>query len=362
MRFTNQTPHPAAWTLAFEPDGREMLVVIVKATYSLPVAGEPAAVAAQQVALVQADQFTGDPGASAPLHETDFAHRKPACDVLLVGSAYAPRGRRVARTEVALEVGALAKRFAVVGERRWRRQLGRATASSPEPFAAMPISYDVAFGGTDGAGAHPEAYPLNPVGRGYCRQARRSEGRLLPCTEELHRPVQDGDGRYAPMALSPIGRNWAPRAGHAGTYDQAWIETTAPLWPADFDPRYFQAAPPDQRMAYPQGGERVVLRNLTPDGQRAFELPARRMPVTFIPHRGRDVTLRANLDTIVLEPDAERFTLAWRANLPLGQSVFDVRETIVGDMPAAWHRARRFPGKAYHAGLGALVAQRKARG
>ena len=44
-----------------------------------------------------ADTFTGEPGFSAPVYEVDFAPRKPRCDVLLVGSAYAPEGRPATR-------------------------------------------------------------------------------------------------------------------------------------------------------------------------------------------------------------------------------------------------------------------------
>jgi hypothetical protein len=82
------------------------------------------------------------------------------------------------------------------------------------------------------------------------------------------------------------------------------------------------------------------------------------MPVTFIPYRGYDATRDSVLDTIVLEPDQERFTLTWRASLPLARSVFDVKETIAGEMSAAWHRARR-SGKDYYPSLSALVAARK---
>ena len=106
MRFSNELGLPAAWTMGFRRDGREMLVVVVKATYTLPAPGLESVLADEQVALVEADRYTGEPGLSAPLHETDFAHEKPACDVLLVGSAYAPRGRAT-QVDVGLQVGTL---------------------------------------------------------------------------------------------------------------------------------------------------------------------------------------------------------------------------------------------------------------
>ena len=85
------------------------------------------------------------------------------------------------------------------------------------------------------------------------------------------------------------------------------------------------------------------------------------MPVTFIPHKGRDLTRQANIDTIVLEPDEGQFTMTWRSALAMERSVFDIKEVIVGRMPETWHRARRFPGKPYYANLGEAVRARRGR-
>ena len=104
MNFNNQSRLPAAWTMGFQPDGRELLVVIVKATYTLPANGKSPTLAAEQVPLVGPDEFHGEPGLSAPRFETDYAHRKAMCDVLLIGSAYAPAAQRVNRCVVSVEV------------------------------------------------------------------------------------------------------------------------------------------------------------------------------------------------------------------------------------------------------------------
>ena len=364
MIFTNRSGLPAAWTMGFRRDGRELLVVIVKATFALPAPGESVLLAAQQQPLVEADTFSGEPGLSAPRFETDFAHEKPGCDVLLLGSAHAPAGRRVARCEVGLRVAGMSKRFVAVGPRVWRKRLGLVTATAAEPFDILPLGYDTAWGGTDRtreADGEVEAFRTNPVGRGWWRHSQHVDGQPLPFSEESGRPIDDHDGAYRPQAFSPIGRAWLPRSSLAGTYDDEWLATQAPLWPDDFDERYFQAAPADQVIAHPAGGEPVVLQHLTPHPTLAFALPTLPMPVTFIPHRGRDLTQAARIDTIVFEPDEARFTMTWRCTLPLGRSVFDVRETITGEMPPAWHRARRFPGKTYYAGLGDLVRARRAR-
>src|SRR5262245_61007286 len=111
MQFTNATKVEAGWTMGFDGDGRELLIVAIKATFTIPPAGEEPQLAETQLPLVQADQFTGDPGLSAPLYESDFAHRKPRCDVLLNGCAYAPQGKVANRVTVGLRVGPMAKSF-----------------------------------------------------------------------------------------------------------------------------------------------------------------------------------------------------------------------------------------------------------
>jgi hypothetical protein len=362
MDFVNETGVVAGWTMGFERSGRELVVVAIKATYAIPENGASAALLEDQEALVAADTFSGEAGLSAPLHESDYAHGKPMCDVLLNGSAYAAQGTATKRLVAGMRVGPIVKSFAVVGNRVWRRGVVGVSASEPEPFDVMPVSYDVAFGGVEVEKSNPAnvmTFLENPVGRGFSQTKHDIGGKRLPSTEELDKPIIDSRGSYRPMALGPIGRNWLPRVKYAGTYDQRWLEDRAPFWPDDFDQRYFQAAPSDQQIPFPKGSEEIVLKNLTPDGYVAFELPALSMPVWFLPHRGRDTRIEAVLDTILIEPDLGRFMLTWRATLAMRRSCFDIRQVIAGHKSEAWQRARKYGNKPYYRGLAELVAARR---
>src|SRR6185437_14169746 len=111
-----------------------------------------------------------EPGFSAPVHEIDFAPRKRACDVLLVGHARAPAGAQVTRLRAGLRGGPMEKAFDVVGDRVWRAGFTGITASSPLPFAEKLVSYDTAFGGSDRSSENEnehDAYLPNPVGLGW---------------------------------------------------------------------------------------------------------------------------------------------------------------------------------------------------
>ena len=346
MELINSTRLVVGYTMGLEPSGRELLVVAVKGTFKIPSNGEPVRLAEEQAPLVMADTFTGEPGFSAPMFEVDFAPRKHRCDVLLNGSAHAPGGRPAARVDVGLRVNGMSKSFAVVGDRIWQAGASGIGASTPLPFVVMPISYDRAFGGVDNKDQNPSnhaAFMPNPVGRGFHKQLRSDwvDGTPLPNTEEPGRSVSmPNDTKYRPMAFGPIGRGWDPRYKLAGTYDEKWLEEHFPFLPPDFDEGYYQAAPADQQVPHPQGGEEIVLVNLTPDGRVAFTLPTFDAPIHFFPRRGPREDGKLVLDTIVLEPDLRRFQLTWRATRPLKKNMFEVAEVLLGRKSAAWWAER----------------------
>jgi hypothetical protein len=355
MELINATRMTAGYTMGLEPSGRELLLVVVKGTFVLPLSGEQARLHDDQLPLVMADTFTGEAGSSAPEYEADFAQRKSACDVLLLGSAYAPEGRPTTRTEVALNVGSMIKRIGVVGSRFWDAGLGGIRATPPQEFVQQPISYDVAFGGLDVESDNPaehDAYRPNPVGLGFRRHLKNAwiKGRPLPHTEEPGRSVAWPADKYRPMAFGPVGRGWVGRCEYAGTYDQLWRENRFPFLPHDFDERYFQAAPSDQQIAPPTEPTEVCLVNLTPDGQRRFVLPHFDAPVHVFPRRGGHRLYQAVLDTIVFEPDLHRFTLTWRITHPLRHNLLEISQVLVGKKSPAWWRARE-SGKRYSESL-----------
>lgn len=358
MELINTTGMGAAYTQGVEPSGREWLVVVVKGTFGIPEQGQVARLHPVQMPMITADTFTSEPGFSAPVQEVDFALRKPRCDILLTGSAWAPHGEPVERVLVGARIGAWQKAFAVVGNRRWSGVSGT-RASGPQPFVQMPISYDLAFGGLDTQHEDPAehgAYMRNPVGRGWHRrlEARYVDGTPLPNTEEIDRPVTAPDGPYLPMAFGPLGRGWSPRLPLAGTYDQDWIDNVFPFLPADFQDGYYQAAPADQQIDYPVGMLDVALANLAPQGQLRFKLPCKEMPVTFFRRRGGHEEVRAALDTIAIDTNQGLVTLAWRASIPLKKNIFEISNVLAGTMSTGWWRARAL-GKTWHPSLGALV-------
>ena len=345
MELINATRMVAGYNMGLEVSGRELLVVVIKGTFVLPKPGEQVRLADEQLPLIMADTFTGAPGFSAPVYEIDYAPRKHACDVLLVGSAHAPKGLQVTRMRAGLRVGPMEKVFDVVGDRVWQAGLTGIGASAPKHFTTMPVSYDFAFGGADRYSedeSEHDAYLPNPAGRGWHKHLKSAwvDGTPLPNTEEIGKPVSFPSDKHKPMALGPLARGWPQRARFAGTYDDEWLTDVFPFLPKDFDERYYQAAPEDQQVPVPKGPMEVVLSGLTSDGMRQFVLPHFEAPVHVFPKKGEREDLTATLDTIAFEPDHERFTMSWRVARPLKKSMHEIAQVMVGKKGRDWWQQR----------------------
>jgi len=366
MHLINATGMQVGYTMATDPSARDHIVVAIKGTFAFPRHdGDVCEIAEEQQPLTTADEFCGAPAYSSVRYETDFALRKLRCDVLLNASAYAPEGHEATKVKVGIKIGRMMKVFDVIGDRMWMGGVF-SRITSPVPFRVMPITYDRAFGGIDNLDsdeATPDAYAVNPVGRGWHRTRNRfrMSGAQAPNTEDPADPVRVPWGNYRPMSLGVVGRSWPQRYRHAGTYDRSWIDNVFPFLPADFNELYFQAAPEDQQIEYPRGGEEIILFNLVPEGRIRFRLPNIKMPVCFFHKDGSIKDQQGLLDTILIEPDRRRLILTWRASVALKRNVFEIPEAVVGQMSMTWWRARAV-GKNYYRSLAELVQARCAEG
>jgi hypothetical protein len=103
----------------------------------------------------------------------------------------------------------------------------------------------------------------------------------------------------------------------------------SPYLPLDFDRRFFQVAPPGLvAPAYLRGGEAVEVRGATPSGLLRFQLPLASVRVTFMLDDAPQVR-PADLDTVLIEPDAGRVVLVWRSALRCDKKTLRVREVAV---------------------------------
>ncbi|CAK8712894.1 DUF2169 domain-containing protein [Candidatus Electrothrix aarhusensis] len=330
----NHTPFAAERCWVRDKNGAEVWLVAVRATFDIYPDGL-IEIAKEQGEVCMAPQYTGEPGQSSLLYESDLHHCKAATDVLLHGHAYGPQGREVRHVNVRMQVGRMSKTLRVFGDRSWDKGLmGGMNISGPQPFSKMPITWERAFGGADQKSSNPKKHswePRNLIGTGFAAEEDHAVGDQLPNIEDPARLISSWKDRPVPAGFGPVPGNWQPRLALAGTYDKKWEEEKQPLLPDDFDERFYQCAPEDQQIpGYLHGGEPVELHNLTPQGLLKFKLPTVKLNCTTrfaresIPHE-------ASLHSVILEPDHPRLIMVWHTHLPCHHQVLKLEKTIITD-------------------------------
>lgn len=321
--------------MAVLPDrqGLDTLYVVVKATLVLR---PKLSLAAVQVPVTLADEYHGDPADSSLKQTSELHIGKPGTDVMLVGSAWAPAGQVIAESWVRVGVAGRQKSIRVFGDRTWSPD-GMPTA--PQPFEAMPLVWERAFGGVHLLPDRVLAEERNPIGVGFAgkRGAEELNGHPVPNLEDPATPLEQLGQVCTPACFAPGAPHWLPRRALAGTYDERWQRTRAPYLPADFDPRFLSCAAAELAFdRYLQGNEPVEVHGATPDGPISFNLPMAYLDVQ-VKVDGSLERPPVNLETVLIEPDENRLCLTWRAALPCDRKVLKVEKVTV---------ARRRPGGA----------------
>ena len=331
LQLRNPTGLAATAFLSPDPTGVETLYAVVKGTFALGPRADDGAeppLAAEQAPIALVATHHGDPATSSIRMPSDVSLVKPATDVLLAGRAHAPGDRPTTRMEVSLVAGPVRRTVRVVGDRVWLARRGGHVPSDAAPFRRMPLVWERAFGGTRVVDGAPSAEPRNPVGAGYWTPdaGPLPERLALPNLEDPALPVDAPTLGPAPANFAPVAEHWMPRRGYAGTYDEAWQRGRAPYLPADFDPRFFQLAPPELvAPGYFTGGEPVEVTGATPDGALRFAVPRLVVAVTYVID-GAPVERPAHLDTVFIQPDNRRVLLTWRAALACDKQALRVDE------------------------------------
>ncbi len=264
-------------------------------------------------------QYFGAPGKSSIKYASEMSLPKSATDIVMNCHALAPGNKPVEALQVRLTVGEYDKSVIVYGDRFWKRKSGFYIKTSPEPFIKKPVIYENAFGGTD-PDAPQRTEIRNPVGCGIKNQKPAK----LPNVEEPAKLIHGRSQRPEPAGFGYIAPDWAQRAQYAGTYDETWQKERAPFLPEDFNPRFFNAAHPDLiTRSFLKGGENVLLINTSPNGPVSYTLPG--INFDFVFHiAGQKTVVRPVMDTLIIEPDHDRFSMIWRACTTCDKKVLQV--------------------------------------
>lgn len=319
--------------------GREVLAVIAKMTWAVSENGEPT------IALPGSPvRFSPEPYAAGVMSSAKFPDElvpeKPGTDVLLVGTAYPPRGKSVTERVVSLRIetgeATLQKSVKVYGPRVWMQKGKRVVPGPAAQLEPTPLAYELAYGGHDLSNEVKPVIELrNPVGKGVAANPASLIGKLAPQIESLDAPLDSKTP--APAGTGPLEPSWSPRSELVGTYDATWARTRAPLRPADFDPRHYSCAPADQWLETPLvGAEAVEVLGATPAGTWRFQLPHHEPVFVSTLRSGEEREHETHLDTFLIDADGGRVELTWRVSIPLPRKI-DLLEKVsiyaLGQLP-----------------------------
>lgn len=318
--------------------GRELMVVIAKIAWSVSSRGRCRPLV--QGAPVRFSDVSHDPLvmtglASYPSRSSaripcDIIDEKPGTDVILTGTATPPEGRAVTEMDVSLRMETsrrtLAKTVRVYGTRVYYAAPTGPIPGPPARLHPTKLRYELTYGG-------PEE-PRNTLGIGAVRDRRDLVGRLAPPIEDPSAPLTSR--APAPAGFGPLAPDWSPRRELAGTYDDTWRRTRAPIRPIDYDARHASAADPSLFSPDPlRGDEPVEVIGATREGVWRFKLPHIYPVITFETSEGAKEE-RPHPDTYWIDADEGRVELTFRARAPLPkkiQHIHRIRLAAGGDLP-----------------------------
>ena len=325
LQIDNQTPFYAVLSVLPDRDAIDTMYVILKATLVLR---PKLALAPEQLPVTLADEYYGDPTESSLKAVSEIHIGKPGTDVVLVGRAWGAQGQAVRETLVRVLAAEREKSIRVIGDRVWQSD---GTPTAAEPFEAMPLVWERAFGGVHQLGDEMLAEERNPIGVGFAgkRSAEELTGHPVPNLETPGQPLERQGQIHTPACFAPTAPHWLPRRAFAGTYDEVWQRKRAPYLPADFDPRFLQCAATELTFdRHLRGGEPIEVHGASPEGPIAFPIPAANLRVEVRVAGGLEHP-PVNLETVLLEPDDNRVSLTWRAALPCDRKVLKVEKVTV---------------------------------
>jgi hypothetical protein len=251
-------------------------------------------------------------------------------DVILLGKAYPPKPGATALT-VSIRAGALRHEIAVFGDRSWVRVGPRLVPSRPQPFEAMPLSWERAYGGKARVDAGEMPFAPNPQGRGFYMDEQQADGQPLPNLEDPARPIRTPSDQPMPRCPAPCTRDSSLRMLRAAKFD---MDGAVPRV-AELRPAYFNNAHPALILSEtPRAGDEFEFTHVRPGGSSLrFALPALDFHLHVQLH-DRSYVFPAHLESVLVLAEEERVVLGFKSAFRYRMVPLERRIAVLREGPA----------------------------
>jgi hypothetical protein len=197
MELDNRTGFAARLFSGNIGDGLKGAWVVARATFHLADGVlTPAAADARWPVFVQ--PVATDLGVF-PADEYPF---RRGCELVIAGEARA--ASPVTELVLRARVGDFTDTIVVVGDRVWLPGAAGLVPSDPQPFIAMPLTWERCFGGASTRNGLPAHHPLNPRGRGFYASEECAEGGPLPNFEDPAARITRWTDQPLPVGWGPV--------------------------------------------------------------------------------------------------------------------------------------------------------------
>lgn len=277
--------------------------------------------------VVLADDYHGDPKCTSLSEVNEQVAFKQGFEVYGDFTAYPPKAKQARVIEVELGLYdqtqiLFKKRLRVTGARFWKRSLLGPVATDPQIIEPTPISYINAYGGKD-LNDETNYFLENPLGRGFKLKNKQALGQQLPSVEYAHELLRKPSHTTSVASFSAIPLHWSPRVELMPEIDQKALMAGNYPFKAMLDKHFNNTAPIDQRVDNDfTSGWAFSLSGLYPlqeYGQQQRVLLPFDVPIVQVVNTLSRSTMTMRCDTLVIDSDAQSFSLLWRGHIEANQ-------------------------------------------
>ncbi len=237
--------------------------------------------------------------------DKDDVYKRGGVDIMLFGSAKAPKGKTSTESKVIIEVnGTVIHQLKIFGERVWKSFLGILRISAPEPFSEIPLTLHNAFGGYYNWDGIDIPYPTNPYGKGYYHTKQDAIGKPLPNIEHHDNRVKKWNSWLEPAGTSslPILPLKAKNNLELNP-DKTKIEK--------LNAKFFNSAFQEMIIDHINPGDIITVKGVTTNGVYNFHTPNTELDIA-ISLGTKQIEKKMAIDQIGLIPDKQKAFVSYR--------------------------------------------------